>query len=267
MQVSNVLVDGHVHIYEAAHCDAILDAGSANFRAAAERQHIQPDYGVLLLADPVGVDGFGWFGALDGDPSSAERKSTWTLVARPDADTLHFHKPGALPLLIISGHQAITSENLEVLIFPKIALETMRRPLSETLDAAAAADALTVVPWGAGKWMGRRGRIIGQMLDKSQSDNLSVADNGGRPVFPRRVRLLELAREKGFAEISGTDPLPLSNEERRVGAYGVRLELAIDTQSTAHDIIRALRQKTLVPMGKRLPLHQFLSKQVALRLR
>jgi hypothetical protein len=204
----------------------MLSAASENFALAADHEATSASCGILLLADPQEINGLRWISQLS-DSAGLERSTDWRVVSKPDPYTVHLSKEGAVPLVVISGHQAITEEGLEVLVFPKI---------SKT-------DELLTKP--------------GQV---------AIADNGGRPRIWRTVPILETAYNRGFQIMSGTDPLPISGELRRIGSFGFTLAGQINSSMSSGDIIRLLCTRELRPFGHLLSLWDFLRKQTALRL-
>jgi len=88
--------------------------------------------------------------------------------------------------------------------------------------------ALTVVPWGFGKWLGGRGRRMEAVLDSIGSKALFVGDNGSRLEWqgvPARVRACE---QRGFRVLPGTDPFPFAGDYRRVGRFGFLAQAQFD---------------------------------------
>jgi len=266
---SCILVDGHVHIHPQFDDERVLDAAASNLEAAARRLPNRSQcVGVLLLAEMQGRD---WFGrtrqrALDGEV----RVGSWSVSLAGDAETL-MAQNGRRPLLIMSGRQIVTAERIEVL-----ALLTCRRfddglPFAETLEAIHSAGALVVLPWGAGKWFGRRGRLVRRALTgHTPSRPILAGDNGGRPWCWPRPRIFTMAESAGTVVLPGTDPLPLRDQANRIGSFGLVCEGSLPPQSPA----AALRDRLIETsshtasgtFGRPERVFRFLRNQIRLRL-
>ncbi|MBU2677973.1 MAG: hypothetical protein KJP16_12920 [Gammaproteobacteria bacterium] len=267
MKDHRLIVDGHVHFYEPGHVQTALSAASANFRSTARSSGIGVDYGLLMLADPGASPGFKWATRLPYADSPEDLSDKWQVVSNPDDSVLHVAKVGALPIAILAGRQVISSENLEVLIFPPGGIGKEMLPVTELVGQAAQRRALVIIPWGVGKWFGKRGQIVSSILSDSVDGQVLVGDNGGRPRIWNRVRLLEDARARGIPNIAGTDPLPVPGEERRVGTFGVSVSAAVSHEWTTEDFLTVLRKEISVPFGRQMSATGFIRKQLALRIK
>ena len=52
-----------------------------------------------------------------------------------------------------------------------------------TLSEAIASNGLAIVPWGFGKWVGKRGKALRRALESVDSRQFFLGDNSGRPKF------------------------------------------------------------------------------------
>ena len=132
---------------------------------------------------------------------------------------------GEQGFLLIAGRQIVTEENLEVL-----ALLTDRKfedglPLQEVIQTVRENKGISVIPWGFGKWMGRRGRFLESALEEAENSELFLGDNSGRPVFwsrPSHFRL-RISSPRKFRIQGGSinrDPRAgKRNEEDSVGFF------------------------------------------------
>lgn len=261
-------MDGHVHIYERDWVTVVLDAANANFRRAARTAGKEPGYGLLLLADPRSLPAFDWLGELPAKNSgSGPRPGGWSVATRPDEYTIHLVSEAGVPIAVISGRQIISSENLEVLVFPRSVGGQEFDDARSLVCRALAANGLAILPWGVGKWLGSRGRLIREILDSGPGRRLTVSDNGGRPAIWRHVGLLRQARTQGIANIAGSDPFPVRGEIERIGSYGVHLPAAVDSSWTSEQFLDLLCNEALECYGKQLGIADFIAKQTALRRR
>lgn len=204
-------VDGHVHFHSLDAVAPTLGAAARNFRQVSRRP--RGTLGALLLtqASTERV-----FEAL----STMSNPDGWTFaVVQGEPETLLAHR-GADAIAIVCGRQVRAADGLEVL-----ALGTLREfpdglPFGEALEAVSASGALTVIPWGFGKWFGERGRRVEQALEKTGREAVFVGDNGSRLAWAGQPALVRSAQERGFRVLPGTDPFPFARGYRRVGRFG-----------------------------------------------
>jgi hypothetical protein len=250
-------VDGHVHVYDCFNRAALLDAGYANIARAAAARGDTAFEAVLIVVSTA------------REPSLADLAATgsagrWRFEATDDRPA-----PLALraiaddsTLTLISGCQVVAAEGIEVLglcMAPGIADGL---PIGETIAAVVDADGIPVLPWGAGKWLGKRARVVGRLVESE--DRIYLADNGGRPAVWRLPSFV--GRDAPL--LSGTDPLPLLGREGLVGTAGFVLGAGLDPAAPATSIRDAIRggRAPIRPYGSPRRLAGFVRDQVGLRL-
>jgi hypothetical protein len=174
---------------------------------------------------------------------------------------------GGERLLVIAGRQIAAREGLEVLALAGDAAVPDGLSFGETLHRVRAGGALPVLPWGFGKWWGRRGELVAGALARRGSALLFLGDNAGRPPAGGEPRLFQEAQALGVAVLPGSDPLPLPWHAGRAGSYGFVLEGELSEGSPAGDLRRCLRELRGAPrvFGRRVTLRGFLRDQAALR--
>lgn len=249
-----LLIDAHVHL----HGDVLtaLRAAAANLAKATARADA---VGVLLLAEIAGTDRFG---ALRAE---AERGDTALTIA--GAGCLWWCGAPQLPLLLIAGRQVVTAERIELLVLGTERMLDDGIPLDAGLRWCDAVGALPVLPWGVGKWIGRRGRIVAQALARRQASGPLLGDNAGRPAF-WRVPIFAEARRRGVPILPGSDPLPVRDGAAATGGFGLGMEVALDPANPRGSVLAALRAEATprVPIGRVRPIGRILAEQLALRL-
>jgi hypothetical protein len=226
-------IDGHVHFHDRARVEPTLNAALANFRAAAAASGNGPA-GALLLAQTAGEQVFEWL-------REQTRVGRWTVkavAAEPEALWLAAED---VRLLAVCGRQIATGHGLEVLALGTDARFDDGNALEPTLDRVRACGALAVLPWGFGKWLGRRGEQIRSLIAARARDDLWLGDNGGRLRGLRRPRLLDEGEHAGMRVLSGTDPLPVGRDYRRTGSFGFLLPGAVDRLRPWASIAASLR--------------------------
>jgi len=244
-----LLIDAHVHIHDCFDLATFMEAAATNFKAEAIRRRREAFTGILLLSEAATES---WFRHLS-DFAGSDRISIgrtgkrWSLQPTNESCSLLIHRAGEEGFFLIAGRQIITEERLEVL-----ALATDRdfrngMPLEETIRVIRECGSLPSIPWGFGKWMGRRGRILADYLSKKdEKEYLFLGDNGGRPGFLPRPFFFKLAEKKKIKILPGSDPLPFASEVRRVGGFGCSIEGFVSIEHPAEDL-RHLLLNPLVP--------------------
>jgi hypothetical protein len=263
MNVEVTVVDSHVHVHAGTDVSALLDAASTNLSAVAARVGAEKAQHVLMLAEIQGSD---WFEASCAKRTPLDRWKFESLTE--DSASLVAKGPGA-ELTIIAGRQIVTSEGIEVLALATRARIDDGMTLGNTISTAVRHEALVVLPWGAGKWLGTRGRLVADAV-AAGTPKLFVGDNGGRPSFWPEPAVFAIAEANGRPVLPGTDPLPLPREERRVGSFGFWLRGLVGATSPS----RSLRDRLLnvaadgvVRFGQLQGPMLFLRNQLLLRIR
>jgi hypothetical protein len=269
-----IFIDAHVHIYPCFDLDIFFDAASGNFDSAAQRvQPGQKKYSrILLLAEGAGYE---WFAATAAQVQQKQQIITpagrWVISSSGEADTLSAlpKDMGGEKIFLVAGRQIVSAEKIEVLGLFCRANITDGLSLAETLSLIEQKNGVAVIPWGAGKWTGRRGKILQEYLVSNQGTKVFLGDSGGRPRFWPTPKLFDLAQRDRAPLLSGSDPLPLRHDALRVGSYGFCIEA---TQSAAVEPCRYTKEylqkgfTSIVPFGRLQKNFSFIVNQVQLRL-
>lgn len=265
-----VICDSHVHIYDCFNVDKLFDATYDNFNAEMQRQRAGDRFlGILLLAETSKQN---WFRDLREVGNKCERMQKlvrWRCGPVLEDDcALLVRRTGREQLLVIAGRQVVTAEGLEVLALATDDTFNDGTPLIELLRHIRASGAISVIPWGVGKWLGHRGRLLSEVLQVYHAPSLFLGDNGGRPVFWRNPPHFQMARKVGIRILPGTDPLPLPREVARVGSFGFILQGPISTSQPAQDLRGLLRDPHLNirAYGRLQRPYDFLRNQIDIRI-
>ena len=261
--ITTLLVDGHVHYHSCFRVHEFLEAALVNFRAAARELGEPRALGCLMLTESSWSHYFRAF--ADG---LVERSTEgWTVEPTAEECSLVVRRSPNERLVLVAGRQIVTSDRLEVLALATSEVYPDGVPIGEAVDRALSTGAVTVLPWGFGKWTGGRGRIVKGILTSPVADELYVGDNGGRPALGAEPALFQLARNRGVPILPGSDPLPLAPEVGKPGRCGFVLTgpFAPETPAAA---IRGMLSARSQPrrFGRLEGLLQFVQRQVALRL-
>jgi hypothetical protein len=232
------LVDAHVHLHRAFDAASFLGHTTQNFARAAHDLRAALHAGVLLLAEAPGEGAFERIAAIGqaGVPSARRSAETGSIVVTG---------AGAAPLVVIAGRQLVTAEGVEVLALMTGDQIPQGASLAVTLELVRQSGAIPVLPWGFGKWMFRRGRLVADIL-RSEA-NVFVGDNAGRRRRGRDPRLFALARDRSIPILPGTDPLPFRSQEDRAGSCGFVVPQPIDLDHPARDLRNWLQASRAQP--------------------
>lgn len=244
-----IVADAHVHIYPLFDLSDQLANASRNLPPADAR--------LLCLAERAGQCEFR--ALRDG----ARAIPGWTIEHTSEEDSVCANSEfGAL--YIIAGRQIVTAEKIEVLALGRDVGITDGESLAETLARVRAGDAVAVLPWGLGKWWGRRGRLVQAQILRSAPDAFAVADTYLLPAKFPEPALLRRARARGFAVVHGTDPLPRPGDEQITGRWATAWELERwDASRPATELKRVLRERIKgTPAGRRGSLWETLRRMV-----
>jgi hypothetical protein len=255
-----VWVDGHVHVYPCFSVKRFLAAAIENMGSGSPGATR-----ILLLTESAGHGFFDlWMRSAGRGVPGAEE---WSVERTPEDTTLSLRNPNHGVLRVVAGRQVVTSEGLEVLALgTRATFNDLKRSAEDAIEAAASAGALPAVPWGAGKWWGRRGRALSGLIANHRAPFV-LCDNAGRPwVWPEPSHFRR-AREKGARLLSGSDPLPLPGEESFVGRCGFTLEGEIDSARPFLWVRDSVFARPPGLYGRREGLLRFLRNQAAMQIR
>jgi hypothetical protein len=245
MSTVTAVVDAHVHIHPCYRPDDLLSHAYANL-SAAQGCRVPPENRALflLMTECAGDDYFGALHTLaHGDAAGSQKLALrhWAAVPTEEENSV-LAVSGQRQLFIVAGRQIACREGLEVLV-----LGTTRRlqdglPIREVLSETACWGVPRVIPWGPGKWLFKRGRLLNQLVEEFRRPTLFLGDEGGRPVFWGYPQHFERAARLGVRDLPGTDPLPFPHDVTKVGRMGFRLRLALERVRPAASLLGALGQ-------------------------
>ena len=257
------LVDAHVHLHPGTDPGRVLAATARNMDAAA-RSFGWPTRspGMLMLTESAGIDAFAALPESAGD---------WRIEAttEPVSRIAHPETPGA-PIVIVSGRQIVTAEGLEVLALGTRQVFRDGAPIRGVIAEVRAGGALAVLPWGFGKWIGRRGRVVRELItERAALPELFLADTGVRPGFLARPGLLGLAEARGLVVLAGTDPLPFATETAKPGRFGFIACHRLDPERPFAGLVAWLSAQTASPeaYGQLEGALVFFHRQIAMQIR
>ncbi|MEO1236004.1 MAG: hypothetical protein AAFX76_04375 [Planctomycetota bacterium] len=257
-------VDTHAHLHARFDVERFFDAAAEHF-AAAGATTLPGGRGVLCLTEVAGAGGFERL-------RDEERAGRWRFEAKGERVLSAVSDDGG-EVVVVAGRQVRCDNGLEVLGIGRGLTEVEDgMDLAASLEAVREGRALVVVPYGVGKWTGRRGGRVRRLIEEGPAD-VAFGDNGGRPGWSSGsdTALLRLARERGRTVLVGTDPLPLAAGETRAGSWGVVVEVpggTDDGDAWVDALVGALRDvgPSGETFGGRVGLFAAVAQQIGARL-
>lgn len=211
-------VDAHVHLHgETLSPSLVRDLGHSAVEQTGGRS--ESCQGVVwCLADMPGVE---TMSAIGHEDFRAQLKALGAATVEFCAPIAYIAGAG-WSVRLVDGEQLVSSEGLEVIVTGGRLRPTRQQPASQIIDTALEKGLLPVLPWGVGKWLGRRGEIIRDLMsNKEYRGRLALADSGTRPSIWPEPRCLSQASSSGIAVLNGSDSLRVANDQRRTGQFGV----------------------------------------------
>jgi len=243
-----ILVDAHVHIYDCFDLEIFFESAFTNFQSEAARMGQVDDFTAALLLTETSKDN--WFERLEsyaGNKTTNEIKTIrdWTFHHTDEDCSLCARGSKNQSLFVIAGRQIVTAEKLEVL-----ALATDKKfkdgvPIEQVIQSIRDMGAIPVIPYGFGKWIGKRGKVVRNLLQKTEGTKFFLGDNGGRPRFLPRSSHFKQAEKKGIRVLPGSDPLPLPSEEWRPGSFGCIIPERLDELRPSTHLKGILKNSTI----------------------
>lgn len=214
---SLVLIDSHVHIYDCFDVARLLDSAYRNFTKEALRRGAADSVCCVLMLTEISRHH--WYHSLAG--SGGARYRDWRIEHADSGEcALVARSKSEARILIVAGSQVISAEGLEILSLATDSRFEDGLAARTVLERIRSAGGIPVLPWGAGKWLGKRGKVISALVAEDDAGGLFLGDNSGRPGFWPEPEQFREAASAGIRILPGTDPLPIPGEEARVGSFG-----------------------------------------------
>ena len=109
---------------------------------------------------------------------------------------------------LIAGRQFVAVERIEILGLA-VELELADGlPAAEFVERILAAGGVPVLSWAPGKWFFKRGRVVGELMQRFGAQVL-LGDTTLRPLGWGAPCLMRAGRRQGLRVVAGSDPLPV----------------------------------------------------------
>jgi hypothetical protein len=255
-------VDAHVHYHERFGWRRFLTAAFENLdRWIAESEAGDDCAGCLCFVDQFGGVGPGELRSAVESGEATLLPAGCTLHPTAEATAFRVERADGAPLILVAGRQVATREGLEVLALSCAARIPDGLELDETIDAVQAASALTVIPWGFGKWWGARGRQVSRALQQQRAHPVYVGDNGNRLESGSGPSGLAVG---DLPVLAGSDPLPLNHHRGRALSYAFRIDGELDPDAPGASLRTRIAGLPGTPstVGRRTGLARFVTDQL-----
>lgn len=231
-----IFVDTHVHIHDCFSMSDFFDAAVENFQQASMRSgsaKAKQSF-LLLLTESAGKKYYQKLYELAAREQTLSGRNgmTWFFKGTSEQVALQACRSDGQNVFLLAGKQLITAENLEVLALMTLALIEEKQPLSITVQSVYRAGGIPVIPWGFGKWLGKRRQVLKKFLMEN-SEPTFLGDNSGRPALFPRPRFFKFVETRGNRVLPGSDPLPFVWENSRAGSFGFTASIAFSPESPA----------------------------------
>ena len=256
------LIDAHVHIHNNFRINNFIKASFNNFELISKRVAYNSKYeGVLCLTESHGVSCFEY---LCLNLSSLQQ---YKLSQTREENSLACFDSNNIKIIFIAGRQIVTLEKLEVLALGLNEDLADGKPMQEVIDYIISKNALPVIPWGAGKWIGKRKEIVDNLISKNP-ELFFLGDNGNRPFFWSKPGIFHKAEKKGILNLPGSDPLPFDGEEERPGNFGFYINDKLNDQKPFNDLREKIinRKNSFPTYGKLESPYRFLKNQISMQI-
>ncbi len=261
-----VLIDAHVHIHPFFDLNSFFVATFNNLESIISKYSIDQRHDSVIILTEGGENHVFSFMKQKGkhnigDISFQDTEEPGSLIAERKGKKL----------VLVSGRQIISLENLELLIIGNdIEIEDRKKNIMELIKVAQDHNSIPIIPWGVGKWLGKRGKIIEKIINTRQNKPLLLGDNGNRPSLWPKPKIFKQAIKNNIPILSGSDPLPLKSHTTRAGTFGSYLpEKTLDMTYPAkslNNILTSVSPQDISDFGSTTPLHKFFKEQMQINI-
>jgi hypothetical protein len=165
-------------------------------------------------------------------------------------------------LYILPGRQFISAEKLEVLALTYTEGNMDAVPLIEILEDLQKKGIPAILPWSPGKWCGKRGELIRDLISNLPEIKYMLGDIAMRA--GKNTPILRLGEEKGIRVLPGSDTLPMRGEENSVGKYFAAFACEGNGPVTVEDYRKMLWNSAYVISGERNSYFKAISRWIRL---
>ena len=237
MEQNLILIDSHVHIYDCFNIRRFFESALNNFNFQCIKAGFTNFIGILFLTETKNDN---YFTKIKGNLFNKELIELFLKPINNNEEHSLVYNYNDNYLVLISGKQIITSEKIEVLALGTTKNLDYGESLIDSIIKIKSIGALPVLPWGVGKWFGKRGKIIANFIENCRDVKYFLGDNSGRSSFLLFPKQFRIANKKGIRILRGSDPLPINSQEKKVGSFGFYIKSNLDLNYPCKDVNKIL---------------------------
>ena len=259
------LIDAHVHLHDVFDTEKFLMNARHNFKLHLEALKVSsPLRSYLLLTEGRNETAFEKIKEISG-----KKSLPFNIDKTNEEESLRITFAEEDEIIVVSGKQIVTAEKLEVLALGTKTNFEEDNSIVETIKAVTAKDALPVVPWGFGKWTGKRKKIIQYLMTEKNLPLFYLGDNSGRIPLLKGPEYYLKNNLEGKRILPGSDPLPFKNQIAKPGSYGFYIDATPDSGKPFEFLRKYLANKEnkIYSFGKLESLHNFLHNQIYMQIK
>ncbi len=263
--MSLLLIDSHVHIHKMYNINTFFDSVYNNFSFYSKSIDNEKKWnGVLLLTEMKNVNQFGKLSNLN----SVGENNKYKIEKTSENISLKITSPEGNTIYVIAGKQIIAEEKIEVLALCTNKDFEEHQSLSSTINRINEVGGIAVLPWGVGKWSGKRKEILEKFIEEYKDEKFWLGDNSGRPYFWPEPSLFKIGNQSGHFVLPGTDALAIPNQIKKTGTYGFYLYNEIDDNFPAKTLKKIITELKAPPkyFGSLEKVIPFFKNQITMQL-
>ena len=216
-------VDAHVHIHDCFDLQQFFDAAARNFALhTSKNSSTTSNTYILCLTESYGAEKFEELARRANVKPASVRASeaSWSFRHSNDDKCLVAVHPDLGEIVVVAGRQIVTAERLEILALGSVGKWEDGLAVSDVVQSVIDSGSIPVLPWGFGKWLGRRSGTVASLIEKFDDGSLYLGDNSGRPGIMPVPAEFTVASGSTMRILPGSDPLPFKSEYDRAGSFG-----------------------------------------------
>ena len=236
-----IVADTHVHVYPCYDAGEVFSSAFSCFKRLGGPESAR----AILLTERFDCHFF------QGLCEARVKIPTFGISVLSDGRSVRVTDAGGDTLYLVAGRQIVTQERLEVLALTIDAAIPDGKPVRTVLSEIKEQGGVPVLSWAPGKWFGKRGEIVRNLIDTLSPRDFILGDTTLRPTVWPEPGLMRRASEKGFRIVAGSDPLPFTGEEGWVGSYASLWTGAMDPENPAAALKEILWNGKAERIGRR----------------
>ncbi len=265
-----LLLDTHVHIHSCFDLNNYFKFAFDNFSKNAKQIDKSHQWiGVLFLAEVEGVCFFSKLKEAINKTNSLFHSEKFQLKETLETNSIIISNEKNKKIIVLPGKQIIAKDNIEVLALCTDQEIEKNKNILTTVQNINSKNGIAVLPWGVGKWFGKRKIIVEDFLKKHSNEKFFLGDNSGRPFFWTKPNIFKIGNRTKHFVLPGSDALPIPSEENKTASFGFYLFKEIDETKPLESIRQIILSLSETPKmyGNLENLVPFFKNQIFMQLK